>query len=88
MKANEKKLLFVELLQKVGSTWREATPEEIEASEKLRVKISFIRKQIEELSKREKLLVESCKHHVRYDIPGYEYDVRCCHACDCNLGLI
>jgi len=42
-----KKLLFVEIPQKVGSTWREATKEEIEESEKLRKKISAIRSQIE-----------------------------------------
>jgi hypothetical protein len=83
-----KKLLFVEIPQKVGSTWREATKEEIEESEKLRKKISAIRSQIEELSKKEKLLVKSCKHYVRYDIRGYEYDIRCCYACEGNLGLI
>jgi hypothetical protein len=87
MKENEK-LLFVEIPLKVGSTWRKATKEEIKSSEKLRKSISKIRLQIEKLSEKEELLTKSCKHIVRYDVPGYEYDGRHCNACDGLLGLI
>jgi hypothetical protein len=87
MKKSEK-LLFVEIPTKVGSTWRDATTQEIKESEELRKKIDSVRSQIEALEQKEELLTKSCKHIVRYDVSGYEYDGRHCNACDGLLGLI
>ena len=87
MKKSEK-LLFVEIPTKVGSTWRDATTQEIKESEELRKKIDSVRSQIEALEQMEELLTKSCKHIVRYDVSGYEYDGRHCNACDGLLGLI
>ena len=88
MKTIEEKLLFVEIPQKVGSTWRDATTKEIKESEELRKEIDSIRSQIESLERKEEFLVKSCKHHVRYDLPGYEYDSRHCNSCGQFLGLL
>lgn len=72
----------------VGSSIRDATPEEVRASAMRKAKLKLLRKERDRIDKLIDRIKGGCKHRVIYDEYGWPSDVRICHACGAHLGSI
>lgn len=72
-----------------GSTVERTSPT---AEEKARrERLQELRDQRSDIEASIKQLVSRCReegHRVRYDVPGYTYDIRTCWVCGCGLGWL
>jgi hypothetical protein len=80
--------LCVEIPQRVGSTIRDATKEEIKQAEETKAKLDSLRKELEALQNQINVIEAQCDHKVIFDKEAFLYDVRQCFGCGKGMGLI
>lgn len=71
-----------------GTSLREPTAEELAASTLRRNMLNVLHERLKAIKKEIKELESGCPHTVSYDIAGFPYDVRMCHACNAGQGTV
>ncbi len=71
-----------------GTSIRKPSPEEFAASAERAMNLQLLRDQLEKLRSDIKRLEKECPHTVSYDIAGFPYDTRLCHACGKHQGQV